>query len=57
MKSKKSEHDLSIPVRCKDCGHATDFIENSCFCKAYGRRLCACGRYGRRCERFKAKVK
>lgn len=38
-------------VHCRDCANASDFIENSCYCKAMGRRTCACHRYGRICHR------
>ena len=44
--------DLSVPVRCRDCAHSSAFIENSCHCKAMGRRVCACDRYGRICEYY-----
>ena len=39
-------------VHCRDCRHASAFIENSCYCSAMGRRTCACERYGRVCKYF-----
>ncbi|HIY88162.1 MAG TPA: hypothetical protein H9824_05605 [Candidatus Bacteroides pullicola] len=48
----KPPRDPTIPVRCKDCANASDFIENSCHCKAMGRRVCACNRYGRVCKYY-----
>lgn len=51
-KPPKPPRDPAIPVRCRDCAHASDFIENSCHCKAMDRRVCACDRYGRVCKYF-----
>lgn len=51
----KPTRDITIPVRCRDCVNASEFIENSCYCKAMGRRTCACRRYGRVCEHFQKK--
>lgn len=48
----KPARDTTLPVRCRDCRHALEFIENSCYCKAMGRRICACMRYGRVCKYF-----
>lgn len=45
--------DLSLPVHCRDCVNASEFVENSCYCKAMGRRVCACMRYGRICWKYK----
>lgn len=53
----KPPRDITIPVRCRDCAHASDFIENSCHCKAMKRRTCACNRYGRICKDFEKKKK
>lgn len=53
----KPPRDPAIPVRCKDCAHASAFIGNSCFCRAMDRRVCACGRYGRVCKDFKMRNK
>lgn len=39
-------------VHCRDCRHASAFIENSCYCSAMGRRTCACERYGRVCKYY-----
>nr|DAK50255.1 MAG TPA: Ribosome biosynthesis protein [Caudoviricetes sp.] len=50
----KKKEPLS-PVHCRQCSYATGFIENSCFCKIRSHRVCACGRYGRICEKFKKK--
>ena len=50
----KKKEPLS-PVHCRQCSYAKDFIGNSCLCKAKGHRVCACGRYGRICEKFKKK--
>lgn len=51
-KPPKPPRGTTIPVRCRDCAHASDFIENSCHCKAMGRMVCACMRYGRVCKYF-----
>ena len=50
--STQPTRDITIPVRCRDCANASEFIENSCYCKAIGRRTCACDRYGRVCKYF-----
>lgn len=47
---------ITIPVHCRDCAGASDFIGNSCYCKAMGRRTCACERYGRVCRFFVKKI-
>lgn len=53
MKTDKyRDRDPSLPVRCRDCRNASEFIENSCYCKAMGRRVCACERYGRVCKYY-----
>ena len=53
MKTDKyRDRDPSLPVRCRDCRNASEFIENSCYCKAMGRRVCACDRYGRVCKYY-----
>ena len=54
--TKAAERDTSIPVRCKECKHASAFIDNSCHCRAFGRRVCACHRYGRVCTKYEAKA-
>ena len=38
----KKKEPLSL-VHCRQCSYATDFIENSCFCKIRSHRVCACG--------------
>lgn len=48
----KPPRDPAIPVRCRDCAHSSAFIGNSCHCKAMGRRVYACNRYGRLCPKF-----
>ena len=48
----KPPRDPSVPVRCRDCAHSSDFIGNSCHCRAMDRRVCACQRYGRACKYF-----
>ena len=53
----KPPRDPSIPVRCRDCANASAFIGNSCHCRAMGRWVCACGRYGRICKDFKMRNK
>ena len=56
MKTDKYRNrDPSLPVRCRDCRNASEFIENSCYCKAMGLRVCACNRYGRLCLKFAKK--
>ena len=45
----------SVPVRCKECVHALQFIENSCYCRAMDRRVCSCDRYGRVCKYYSTK--
>ncbi len=56
MKTDKyRDRDPSLPVRCRDCANASEFIENSCYCKAMGRRTCSCNRYGRVCQKFTKK--
>lgn len=52
MAVKKKGRDKSVPVRCRQCVYASQFIGNSCHCKALGRRVCACDRYGRICEHY-----
>ena len=42
-------------VRCRDCRHASAFIENSCHCARQNRRTCACHRYGRVCQEFESR--
>lgn len=47
--------DITIPVRCRDCANASDFIGPPpvcCHCKAMGRRVVAGDRYGRVCPKF-----
>ena len=44
--------DITLPVHCRDCAGASEFIENSCYCKAMGRRVCAANRYGKPCKYF-----
>ena len=51
----KPARDTTVPVRCRDCANASEFVENSCYCKAVGRRVCACHRYGRVCPKFTKK--
>ena len=51
----KPPRDITIPVRCRDCARSSAFIENSCHCKAMGRRVCACNRYGRVCKYYSTK--
>lgn len=41
-----------VPVHCRNCRNSSDFIENSCYCKALKRRVCACNIHGRLCEKF-----
>lgn len=45
----------AVPVRCRECSHAGDFIGNSCFCTAQNHRVCACDRYGRMCQCYNHK--
>lgn len=47
MKKTTLSRNLTLPVHCRDCQHASEFIENSCYSKAMGRRLCSSQRYGR----------
>lgn len=47
-----SKYTPSALVRCRDCANASEFIENSCYCKAMGRRVCAANRYGKPCKYF-----
>lgn len=51
----KPPRDPTIPVRCRDCQYASEFIENSCYCKSMDRRVCACDRYGRVCKHYSTK--
>nr|DAQ47584.1 MAG TPA: Ribosome biosynthesis protein [Caudoviricetes sp.]DAS98507.1 MAG TPA: Ribosome biosynthesis protein [Caudoviricetes sp.] len=44
---------IPMYVKCMNCRYASDFIGNSCFCKIKNHRVCACGRYGRICDKFK----
>lgn len=39
-------------VRCRECAKASAFTGNGCLCAAKGRRVCACHRYGRMCDRY-----
>jgi hypothetical protein len=43
---------MSQRVQCPRCIHSADVIDNSCFCKMRGRRVCACLRYGRICALY-----
>lgn len=43
-------------VRCRDCAHSEQFGNDSCLCRAMGRRTCACDRYGKPCKLFEQKV-
>lgn len=47
MKKTTLSRDFTLPVHCRDCQYASEFIENSCYSKAMGRRLCSSQRYGR----------
>lgn len=47
---------FSDKVHCRECRNSKDFINNSCFCKAFKRRLCACNRYGRVCDKYVKKT-
>ena len=51
----KPTRDTTVPVRCRDCANASEFIENSCYCAAMRRRTCACNRYGRICKYYEKK--
>lgn len=42
-------------VHCRDCKHATDHVENSCYCQEKHMRVCACNRYGRFCKMYERK--
>lgn len=51
----KPVRDLTLPVHCRDCQYATEFIDNSCYCAAMRRRTCSCHRYGRICKYYEKK--
>lgn len=42
-----------VYVKCRNCKNASDFGDNSAYCKAKGHRVCACDRYGQICNSFK----
>lgn len=42
----------SVYVKCRNCKNASDFGDNSAYCKAKGHRVCACDRYGQICNNF-----
>lgn len=41
-----------VYVKCRNCKNASDFGDNSAYCKAKGHRVCACDRYGQICDSF-----
>lgn len=41
-----------VYVKCRNCKNASDFGDNSAYCKAKGHRVCACDRYGQICNNF-----
>lgn len=45
----------SVYVKCRNCKNASDFGDNSAYCKAKGHRVCACDRYGQICNSFQKK--
>lgn len=47
-------------VRCRQCRHSSDFSRTTpdcCYCAALRRRVCACDRYGRHCDKYELRVK
>ena len=55
---KITDRNMAIPVRCRDCLHASDFIGPPpvcCYCKAMRRRVVAGDRYGRICKYYDRK--
>lgn len=52
--AKKVKSEL-VYVKCRNCKNASDFGDNSAYCKAKGHRVCACDRYGQICNSFQKK--
>lgn len=48
-KKKEQEETVQVPdvIYCRDCERGSQFGDNSCFCSARNRRVCACEKYGR----------
>ena len=44
-----------VYVKCRNCKNASDFGDNSAYCRAKGHRVCACDRYGQICNSFQKK--
>nr|DAP31012.1 MAG TPA: hypothetical protein [Caudoviricetes sp.] len=44
-----------VYVKCRNCKNASNFGDNSAYCRAKGHRVCACDRYGQICNSFQKK--
>lgn len=52
--AKKVKSEL-VYVKCRNCKNASNFGDNSAYCRAKGHRVCACDRYGQICNSFQKK--